>query len=313
MPKTYANTYIFKQYSEYEKKMYEFIMKAERIDVNSNAFADILYDFKRRTISADLFKILTSKNVILGYSNGTPLPKAFKAFTAKDVREDKNSLKVFIDVTDCVVYKNGQYMCNKLEWLTSYVISGMVSYIYAMSENRLTGNASILKDGGEAFTKCFSYIIDRMYKISTVQQLRKRVEYAAAMYYQVNLLSKDLTKSYDSIKANAIRIADIEAKDAQIVDIMMTEKDFINIDTFIQALSRMFSFKDLKTVNVIDMWMKAFGTGTIFGLEFLPAFSSMLTNTYVGGYIDQQMTIEKITGTSMVSFTKTILQIGASV
>jgi hypothetical protein len=39
----------------------------------------------------------------------------------------------------------------------------------------------------------------------------------------------------------------------------------------------------------------------------------MLTNTYVGGYIDQQMTIEKVAGTSMVTFSKTILQIGASV
>ena len=59
--------------------------------------------------------------------------------------------------------------------------------------------------------------------------------------------------------------------------------------------------------------MKAFGTGTIFALEFFPAFSAMMTNTYVGGYLDQQMTIEKIAGNSMVSFTKTILQIGASV
>lgn len=313
MAKTYANTYLFKQYSEYEKKMYEFIISAERIDANSAEFADILYDFKRRSVSDGLLKILTSKNVILGYTNGKPLPKAFKAFTAKDVKEDKNSMKVFIDLTDCVVYKNGQYVCNKLEWLTSYIINGMVSYIYAMSENRLTGNSSILKDGGDAFTRCFSYVIDRMYKISTVQQLKKRIEYAIAVYYQVNLLGKDLDKSYDTIKANAIRIADIEARDAQIVDVMMTEKDFLDIDTFIQALSRMFTFKDLKTVNVIDMWMKAFGTGTIFGLEYLPAFSSMMTNTYVGGYIDQQMTIEKVAGTSMVSFTKTILQIGASV
>lgn len=313
MAKTYANTYLFKQYSEYEKKMYEFIISAERIDAESAEFADVLYDFKRRNVSNGLLKIITSKNVVLGYTNGKPLPKAFKAFTAKDVKEDKNSMKVFIDLTDCVVYKNGQYICNKMEWLTSYVINGMVSYIYAMSENRLTGNASILKDGGEAFTKCFSYIIDRMYKISTVQQLRKRVEYSAAIYYQVNILGKSLEKSFDTIKANAIRIADIETKDAQIVDVMLNETDFLNIDTFIQALSRMFTFKDLKTVNVVDMWMKAFGTGTIFGLEFLPSFSAMMTNTYIGGYIDQQMTIEKVAGTAMVSFTKTVLQIGAAV
>ena len=69
----------------------------------------------------------------------------------------------------------------------------------------------------------------------------------------------------------------------------MTEiEDFTNIDTFIQALSRIFSLKDLKAVNIIDTWMKSFGTGTIFALEYFPAFSAMMTNTYIGGYLDQQ-------------------------
>ena len=44
-----------------------------------------------------------------------------------------------------------------------------------------------------------------------------------------------------------------------------------------------------------------------------PAFSTMMTDAYVGGYLNQQMTIEKIIGPTMVSFTKTILQIGATV
>lgn len=313
MAKTYAQTYLFKQYAEYEKKMYEFIIQAERIDVNSNEFADILYDFKRRNISNGLLKVITSENIILGINNGKALPKAFKVFTAKDVKEDKNKYKVFIDVTDCIEFKNGQYKCNKLEWLISYIINAMTSYIYTVVENKLTGNASLLKDGGDAFVRCFSYIIDRMYKISTVQQLRHRVEYAAALYYQVNILGKNLEKNYDSIKANAIKITDIDTKDAQIVDIMINDKDFLNIETFLEALARIFSFKDLKVANVVDLWMKAFGTGTVFAMEYFPAFSAMMTNTYVGGYIDQQMTIEKIAGTSMVSFTKTILQIGASV
>jgi hypothetical protein len=110
-----------------------------------------------------------------------------------------------------------------------------------------------------------------------------------------------------------MRIADIENKDAQIVDLMFKDTDFLNIDTFVSALTRVFNFKDLKTSNVIAVWMQAFGTGTVFALEFFPAFSTMLTNTYVGGYLDQQLTIEKVTGTAMVSFSKTILQIGASV
>lgn len=313
MAKTYSQTYLFRQYSEYEKKMYEFIINANRIDVESKEFSDVLYDFKRRNVNSVLYKIITSKNVILCINEGRALPKAFKTFVAKDVKEDKNNYKVFIDVTDCVVMKNGQYVCNKMEWLISYVINAMVSYIYTMSENRITGNASILKDGGLAFTRCFSYVIDRMYKISVIRQLKQKIEYLIALYYQINILGKDPDKNYDSIKANAIRISDIESRDAQMVDIMIEDKDFLNLDTFVNALGRVFSLKDIKTSTVVNMWMQAFGTGTVFAMEYFPAFSAMMTNTYVGGYLDQQMTIEKVAGPAMVEFTKTIFQIGAMV
>lgn len=311
MAKTYNQTYIYTQYPDYEKKMFEFVMNAKRIDTKSEQFADILYDVKRRKISDSLVKIMQSRNVVIGIAN-EGLPKAFKAFTFKDVKEDKNATKVFIDATGCIIEKNGQYVCNNLTWLISYVISAMTNFVYTMAENKIVGNASVLKDGGEAFTRCFSYVIDRMYKISTIRQLKQRIEYAIAIYYQVNILGKDFMKSYDTIKANAIRISGVEPRDAQIVDVMLDDEHFVNLETFISGLNKMFDLRDLNPSNVISMWMNAFGTGTVFALEYFPAFATMMTNTYMGGYIDQQQTIEKIAGTALVSFTKTILQIGAA-
>ena len=313
MAKTYSQTYLFSKYGEYEKKIYEFIINAERIDTKSSEFDDILYDIKRRKISDHLAKIITSDNVVVAINPvGKSLPKTFKTFVASDVKNG-NKVKVFIDVTDCVVYKNGVYVCNKLDWLVSYIISAMTAFIYVKAENKLLGNASILKDGCSAWTKCFSYIIDRMYKISTVPQIKRKVDYLAAIYYQVAIMCKDFDKNEDSIKANAIRISDIDASDARVVDIMIEDHDFDNIDKFVSALGRIIQFKDIKTANIVSYWMNAFGPGTVFALEYFPAFSSMMTNTYVGAYIDQQMTIEKIAGPSMVKFSKTILQIGASV
>lgn len=311
MPKNLSDLYLYRKYPAYDKNLFGFIMNAERINPNSEEFEDILYDIKRRKIGDAIIKVLNSQNTVLGIHLGKALPKALKVFVAKDVKEDKTKEKVFIDLSDCVFMKNGSYQCNHIEWIIAYLINAMVSFIYAKAEAKLTNNSSIVKDGGEAFVKLFSYIIDRIYKISTVQSLRKRVEYMAALYYQINLLGKDYSKYYDSIKATAMRISDIENKDAQIVDIMIEESDFLDIEHFINSLSRIFKFNDLSYSIVLDKWMQAFGTGTMFALEFFPAFSMMLTNTYVGGYIDQQLSIEKITGQSMVKFVKTILEIGA--
>lgn len=312
MPKTYSQTYLYKMYNDYEKKIFGFVMNADRINTSSKEFEDLAYDIKRRNISDYLMKILNSNNVVLCINPTGSLPKAFKVFVASDVKTDKKK-KVFIDVTDCIALKNGVYVSSHIDWIISYLINASTSYIYEMAENKITGNASVLKDGGEAFVKFFSYIIDRIYKISTVQSLRKRVEYIAALYYQINILGKDFSKNFDSIKANAMRIADIDVRDAQYVDIMLSDTAFINLNTFVDELNRIFKFKDLSVSIIIDKWMQAFGTGTVFALEYFPAFSMMLTNTYVGGYIDNQLTIDKVAGQSMVKFSKTMLQIGASV
>ena len=157
------------------------------------------------------------------------------------------------------------------------------------------------------------YIIDRIYKISTVQSLRKRVMYISSIYYQVNILGKNFDKQYDSIKAVAMRIANIESREAQIVDIQIDQNSFANINTFVATLTTIFKLKDFSVDMLVGKWMQFFGTGTVFALEFFPAFSTMLTDAYVGGYINQQLTIEKITGQSMVKFTKQILQIGDGV
>ena len=89
MAKSYANTYLYSQYAEYDKKLFEFVMNAERINTKGSEFEDILYDVKRRKVSDSLAKVLVSDNVVLGIQTGRALPKAFKAFVFSDVKEDK--------------------------------------------------------------------------------------------------------------------------------------------------------------------------------------------------------------------------------
>ncbi len=319
MAKMYVDTYIYRQYPEYEKKLYEFILKASRIDTKGKEFEDIIYDVKRRKVSDALTKIIMSDNVVLGINEAGTLPKAFKVFPAKDAKEDRNKMKVFVDVTGIIKFEHGQYVCTNLEWFMSYIINAMTSYIYAVAPNKLLGNSSLIKDGGDAFVASLSYITDRLYKISTVREIKEKVEYLIAIYWQVCIVGKSLDKDYDSILANAMRISGINKRNAIATDILYNNYEeiedkaiFNNIDLFISSFSKL-GFKDIKSSTFISQWMSAFGTGTVMGMEYFPSFSAMLTDTYMGGYLNQQITIEKITGTSMVSFTKTILQIGASV
>jgi hypothetical protein len=177
----------------------------------------------------------------------------------------------------------------------------------------LTGNSSIIKDGAEVFMRAFGYIMDRLYKISSVQDLKRKLDYLSVIYYQVNILGRDLKVSDKSIKGAAVNISDIDPHLARAVDASYEESDFADIEKFGHLIERVFVLKDFKIDNLVGMWMKCYGPGTVFAMEYLPAFSTMLTNTYIGGYLDQQATIEKVTSPAMVKFVKTILQIGAHV
>ena len=49
------------------------------------------------------------------------------------------------------------------------------------------------------------------------------------------------------------------------------------------------------------------GPQTAFGLEYFPNFSTILTDAYTGVYLNNQKTIEKICGTSMIGYAKNVL------
>ena len=313
MAKTYADSYIYKKFPDYGRDMYKFIVGSNRIDTKSSEFEDILFDVKRRRISDKLIKVLNSDNVVIGIAEKS-LPKAYRVFVAQDAKTDKK-YKVFIDATDFIKYESGKYQCKQLDWLISYTISGITAFIFKMREAKLTMDSSIIMDGGICFVRMFSYIIDRMYKIVSVPSLKKKIDYACAMYYLKNILSKDInTESQFRLARNyALKISDIDERDSRVVDMMFEEKDFDDIFNFCNALTRMFQLKDLKVDAFVATWLKCFGTGTVFAMEYFPSFAGVMTNTYIGGYLDNQVTIEKLCGNHLVQFCKTILAIGESV
>lgn len=311
MAKTYAATYLYSQYSEYEKQIFSFIMTGNEVDKNTSDFDDIKYDIKRRQVSNGLVKVLESKDVVL-INNEKPLSKAFKVFCAKDIKgPDRRKLKIFIDVSN-IIRKNvetGRYECTAIDVFISYLVSAMHIKIYYMDENRLVSNSKIMNIGAAAFASLFTHVIDYACKISSMPSAKNKCMYMAALYYLNNLLGKDHT--VDGCRNIAKKISGLSDRDAGIVDIQLKRESMLNIKYFVESLADILHLNKLTLDIVVERWMSIYGTGTIFAIEIFPAFASMITDAYVGAYINNQKTIEKITATNMTEFTKTILSIGA--
>ena len=302
--KTYASTFLYNKGS-YEKHLIDFLMTSKEIDKDSESFKDIRFDVKRRQIDNCLYKILDSKNVKLMISN-IPLPKAFKVFAASDIKTDKK-MRVFIDCTEIIKEIDGQYRCNNIDILIAYLVSSISNLVYYADPKRIVMNRNVIESGARAFSAMFTYIIDYIYKISNTPEIKAKCQYLASRYYIQSILNKEIT---DSTKALCKNIARIDDRQEKIFDIQVDDDTFKRFDIFLKQLEKLLKLNNLSVELIVEKWIYLYGTGTQFALEIFPAFASMMTNCYVGCYINNQKTIEKVAGRDMVDFTKGILMIG---
>ena len=311
MPKMLNNSYLYSKYQEYDKVIFKFLSQGEHIDTTSDEFEDIRYDVKKRQISNTLASVLVNKNVVL-VTETEPLPKQFKVFVAKDIKGDRKH-KVFIDCSDLIHKVDGVYTCRNTDVLIAYLVSAMTHLVYyAKSEgsSAFATTSEFIENSAEAFARLFTAVVDYIYKISINGNLKSRCMYLASMYYITNILERD--EGSASTRTYARKIAGISEREEEIIQLGLETNSFLNIKYFIDTLARDLHLPKLTLDAVVARWMYMYGAGTVLALELLPAFCAMLTDAYVGCFLNNQKTIEKIATKSFVTASKSILKIGES-
>ena len=312
MPKNYSNTYLYGKYPEYDKALFKFIMDGDVIDKDADDFKGIEYEVKRRQTIPALLKVMKSDIIVL-MTSVKPLPRQFKVFCAKDLRGgSKKELKVYIDCSEIFSKtKEGNWVCREIDQFISHLVSAMVNVIYYKDQKLLMNSANLTMTGATAFTALLTHIVDYVAKISSTPKNKAYCQYLCAKYYISNILGKDENTAGN---ANIARqISGLSEREADIVDMQLEEQSFDNIKFFTETLSKVLRIGKLTVDVIVERWMYLYGVSTVFALELFPAFSEMMTNCYVGAYLNNQKTIEKIASNAMVEFTKDILKIGSGV
>lgn len=310
MAKLLSETYLFSMYEGYESKLIAALIKSERLNKNIEGFDDILYEVKKRNVPAVITKVLTSPNVVFIVPE-LPLPNNLDVFVAKDPK-DNRKIKVFIDTTGLVYMdeQTGRIKIANIDALICALLQAMSAMIYYIDDNRYINSNKISEEGAQCFAKMFTFIIDYLFKIGNIRSLRNKCMYLATCYYLINILGKD--EDSNSVFAIARKIAGFDERESDIIKIQINSDTFKNIKFFISSISEILKLDKLTTEAFIEKWMYLYGTRTVFALELFPNFAGMMTDVYIGSYINNQKTIEKVTGQSMVQFTKALIEIGVA-
>lgn len=307
--KNYDQSFLYGK-ADYGTELFQYIMKADRIDKSSTGFDEIRYLVKRNQITSCLGALLDKQSVILMLPN-KPLPRAFKVFAGKDIREDKNT-KVFIDCSEIIKFQNNAYVIKQMdvEKFISYLACALNTIIYHVDPTIILNNSQLVNSSTEAFAKLCTNIIDYM-RIGGVDNVRSKMLYMSALYYQIGMLKKD---DNDTAEQKALKISKLSRREAELIRVQLPEASFENINTFVEAIAKVLRVEGLlKLDNFIDKWLFLYGSGTQLATEIYTAFANLLINAYVGAYLNNQKQIEKIAGRSMVEYCNVLFRVGGEV
>lgn len=306
--KNFSDTYLYNK-GEYEKNLVNFLLTAHRVNKDSDSFKDIAEDIKKNRTANYFNKVVASPKTIFCIGE-TSLPRAFKVFIGKDIKSNSNDLCLFIDVTGIIKENNNSYSYNRqdLGILVSYILAGSHAMMYYANPSKLTNNVGIVENSSMCFAKMVYYIIDYL-RLSADPSMRGKIMYYASKYFQLCVMNKEMG---DSVETRALKNAKISEREGQLIEELTLDKienPYKDYSTFIKSLAAI-TKSSLTEEVFLEKWMYSFGAGTHFGVELYPSFANMLIYAYVGAYLNNQKTIEKIVGQDMVDFVNAVNRIG---
>ena len=306
--KSFNTSYLYNlNLKKHDSSLLSYIMKADRIDKDSEAFSGIREDIKRQQTSAILAQVLAMPNVHLCI-NSVELPPAFKVFEAFDVKKDRRPA-VFIDVTRLIELKGSYFVCKDLGKLITYLFGAMIYLIYRKDTVRVVNNSELTIAGTECYVGMVDYILDYM-RIIGYSNNKDKISYLVALFYLVHMLGKECD---DYAKNIAAKVSKLPANYINAMNMFIEDGIFDNINDFITFIAETFKLKGFTTEVFISKWIYLYGNGSQYATELFTSLAILVSNAFCGAYVSNQKQIERVCGQSMVKFCNALLRLAVDI
>ena len=299
-------TYLFNTTDQYRVSLTKTILEAERLNIKDSEFSDIRSSVTKRNINVGISKVMNNPDVVFIKPN-IPLARSMKVTCVRDIKSQSQSSKIFIDVSELIYEKDGQYFINSVDKLIAYLTSAMVQLVYNQEPIRLINNTTMIMFMRKSFAQMVTYIIDYLYKISNIDGTKDMCRHLASLYFDINILKRDYNTQQNIINDSAYRISGLSNRQLDILSMYIQDDSFDNIKTFVETIGRILKLQKLTIDVFIGKWVYIYGTSTLLALEYFPALSDVFTNAYCLSYINNQKTIEKVIGNDLSNYASRVI------
>lgn len=208
------------------------------------------------------------------------------------LKNDSGTIKAICDLTNfSSMNANG---LNDIYTKTLFALmqSSAINYELFTNWNKYITNINLIKSCAITYSKMTGKILDRLYAIKIDQFKSDLIHFLLAKFFIINMCGRLNTANTDEIAYYACynkSTKELIIDEASSLDDGM----FNSFDAFIKEISKL-GMKNLNVRIFIENFARMYGEASLLGIDYLPAFLSIIFGTAINANLGKDSIIETI-------------------
>lgn len=166
---------------------------------------------------------------------------------------------------------------------------------YYFHHEEISKRNVIITNGSSIFANMFARVLNKKYALNVDKSKLHKVLFLASKFYLINMLGlkdNEMTANYalrNCIGGNPYTLREVNE--------ILTEEDYKDLSTFLQALTRPelgIGLGDLSVRGYLEQYINMYDASALLALEYFPYFVYNVVAVTNGAYINNQYILEDI-------------------
>lgn len=188
--------------------------------------------------------------------------------------------------------------------------NGLVAYLLYRYENRIINTMDVVKNAMQCYVRMILRCLDRLFALNSDKVATDRAAYIIGCFFLVNVLGKS-----DGIAVRGLAYQCCHNRTKQdIVEAVYDNltPDYTDLTGLFSTLSAGVPALSSATLRgVLETWTRLYGDSTLLAMESFLHFAQMLSATYVGAQLNNELLINTVTQDYLKNFNVAFFQIAA--